>query len=144
MVGSAWLWLALEASDESNGAVRFYRGSHHLGLQHQNERDEPALCGRMASACGEPQVAVLSAGQASIHSDLCAHIAKGPNRSSRRRLGIAITFTQMDGVTDGGLGWATGVAVPEGSTVPLDGPWVVLQRPSEHGPSGFSTLKVKL
>jgi hypothetical protein len=56
----------------------------------------------MTRACGEPSPAVLAPGQASVHSDLTAHIAKGPNPSHRRRLGIAITFTQMDGVTDGG------------------------------------------
>ena len=41
-----------------------------------------------------------------------------PNPSVRRRLGISITFTQMDGVTDGGLGWAVGVYVPPGSNPP--------------------------
>ena len=57
-----------------------------------------------------------------------------------RRLGIAITYTRMDGgVSDGGLGWATGVYVPQGSLPPSAG-WVVLPRPAAYGPPGFRAL----
>jgi ectoine hydroxylase-related dioxygenase (phytanoyl-CoA dioxygenase family) len=34
------VWLALDESDEENGAVRFYRGSHRLGLQHARDHEE--------------------------------------------------------------------------------------------------------
>ena len=74
--------------------------------------------------------------QASAHSDLTAHISSGPNHSRKRRLGIAITYTQMDGVSDGGLGWATGVYIPPGSSAPSEG-WVELPPPAAYAPAGF-------
>ena len=88
------MWLALDDADEGNGCVRFFRGSHHLGLQHQKPGEESVLYGRLSAQCGEPIPAPLRAGHASVHSDMTAHVSAGPNLSKRRRLGIAITYTR--------------------------------------------------
>ena len=65
------VWLALDECQEENGAVRFYPGSHHLGLQHRGAGEEGVLCGRLEAACGEPQPALLRAGQVHPARPLC-------------------------------------------------------------------------
>lgn len=134
----ATVWLALDNVDEGNGAVCFFRGSHRIGLQHQEAGEEQRLYPRLAATCGEPVPVPLPAGHASVHSDMTAHVSAGSNLSARRRLGIAITYTRMDGgVHDGGLGWATGVVIPDGSVPPTED-WVELEPSSmPYAPRGF-------
>eukprot|EP00747_Dinoflagellata_sp_TGD_P221974 gnl/TRDRNA2_/TRDRNA2_93734_c0_seq1.p1 gnl/TRDRNA2_/TRDRNA2_93734_c0~~gnl/TRDRNA2_/TRDRNA2_93734_c0_seq1.p1 ORF type:complete len:350 (-),score=43.30 gnl/TRDRNA2_/TRDRNA2_93734_c0_seq1:85-1134(-) len=148
----AIVWLALDDTDEENGAMTFYPGSHQLGIMHRpgtsmisrsTMKDVQKRCGPAVTA------GPLRAGQLSIHTDLLIH-GSPLNRSSRRRLGVSIQYTAMDGVSASGEHWGHGVAVPEGSVIPRGpdgGPnqtFLPLPRPTVYGPRSAATSRARL
>ena len=80
------IWLALDDVDESNGCTEFFAGSHLLGGLHRLRREgddgiiQPDALARLRTECGPLVPARLAAGFASVHSDLTAHLAMGPNQ----------------------------------------------------------------
>jgi hypothetical protein len=95
------VWLAIDDVDEDNGAMQIIPGSHLAAQVPFRESatgennvlnqtvDNPLDYG------GEPVSLVLEAGQASLHSDWLLH-ASEPNRSDRRRCGLAMRFLSND------------------------------------------------
>ena len=131
------IWVALDDVDEGNGATEFFAGSHLLGGLHRlrKEGDDhtilPSTLARLRAEC--PLVpACLQAGFGSVHSDLTAHLAMGPNPSGRRRLGITISFCPMDqGVQNcAGSQWSRDNYIPPGAV--LKEPWTPLERPPDY------------
>ena len=94
-------WLALTDATAENGCMEFLPGSHHRGqLPHQAgvvaasvNRAGQAVVGDVddTSAVHAP----LSAGEFSLHHTLCLHRSQ-PNRSSGRRIGLAISYVPTD------------------------------------------------
>src|SRR5262245_689798 len=90
-------WLALTDATAENGCMEFLPGSHQRGqLLHQAgvvaasvNRAGQAVVGDVDDA---PAVhAPLNAGEFSLHHTLCLHRSQ-PNRSSGRRIGLAISY----------------------------------------------------
>ena len=90
-------WVALTQSNPANGCMRVIPGSHRWPVQpHRDTRDPANLLTRgqeIAVAVDEAQAVdlVLAPGEMSLHHVLIAH-ASGANRSSGRRIGIAIRY----------------------------------------------------
>jgi ectoine hydroxylase-related dioxygenase (phytanoyl-CoA dioxygenase family) len=88
------VWIALDDVDAGNGAMEFVVGSHTLGgVAH---RDVPLDGTRVLARTADDRHAdtfinELPAGWASLHSDLLLHRSP-PNRSNRRRAGIALRY----------------------------------------------------
>ena len=95
------VWLAIDDTDEENGAMQFIPGSHLHG-QIPFERSLPAernVLGQSvhkAKTWGSPPESInLQAGQISIHTDLMLH-SSGINHSSRRRCGLTLRYMPPD------------------------------------------------
>ena len=90
-------WLALTPATIESGAMRFVPGSHAGGLlQHVDTRAEHNLLarGQEVSDQVDDETAVdviLQPGQFSLHHGRLVHGSK-PNRSPRRRYGVAIRY----------------------------------------------------
>lgn len=90
-------WLALDDSTVENGCLRVIPGSHRSKTLHPHlleERAGLALNRSIEAGCmneGEALDVELEAGQLSLHD---VHIIHGsnPNRSARRRAGVAIRY----------------------------------------------------
>jgi ectoine hydroxylase-related dioxygenase (phytanoyl-CoA dioxygenase family) len=107
-------WLAVDDADVANGCMHVVSGSHRAGLL---PHGTAARAGNLPSVNQEVPgervderraVAVpLRAGQMSLHDGLLLH-ASWPNRSSRRRCGLAIRFVSpaVRQVTPNSLGQA--------------------------------------
>ncbi len=143
------IWVALDDVDESNGATEFFSGSHLLGGLHRLRREgddhtiQPAALACLRTKC--PLIpARLTAGFASVHSDLTAHLSMGPNSSGRRRLGITISFCPMDQGVKNCVGsqWASSSYIPPGA-VPQE-PWTPLARPPDFAPNTGSPAGSRL
>jgi hypothetical protein len=90
-------WLALTDATAENGCMEFLPGSHHRGQLPHRAGVVAASVNRAGQAVtldvdDRPAVhAPLSAGQFSLHHTLCLHRSQ-PNRSSGRRVGLAISY----------------------------------------------------
>jgi hypothetical protein len=90
------VWIALDDVDADNGAMEFVPGSHTLGgIAHCDVvLDGTRVLDRSVldiDDTTETFVNELPAGSASLHSDLLLHRSP-PNRSNRRRAGIALRY----------------------------------------------------
>lgn len=96
------VWLALDKVDEMNGAMQVLPGSHHHGLFNH---DQDSLPGNLLDKnlaivdevldVSQAVTLTLDAGEASIHHANLVH-GSPPNRSSRRRCGLAIRYMPPD------------------------------------------------
>ena len=105
-------WLAIDDADEANGCMRVIPGSHRGGIL---SHGTSGRAGNLLSVDQEvPRdlfderhaVSVpLRTGQMSLHDGMLLH-SSHPNRSSRRRCGLAIRFvpTEVKQVTANSLG----------------------------------------
>jgi non-haem Fe2+, alpha-ketoglutarate-dependent halogenase len=90
-------WLALTDATAGNGCMEFLPGSHHRGQLPHRAGVVAASVNRAGQAItlpvdDTPAVhAPLRAGQFSLHHTLCLHRSQ-PNRSSGRRIGLAISY----------------------------------------------------
>ena len=90
-------WLALTDATAENGCMEFLPGSLHRGQLPHRAGVVPASVNRAGQAVtleidDAPAVhAPLRAGEFSLHHTLCLHRSQ-PNRSSGRRVGLAISY----------------------------------------------------
>jgi ectoine hydroxylase-related dioxygenase (phytanoyl-CoA dioxygenase family) len=95
-------WIAIDDADVENGCMSVIPGSHRAGLVAHGKSDR---AGNLLSVNQEvPDDLVdaaravsmpLRAGQMSLHDGMLLH-GSHPNRSSRRRCGLAVRFTTPD------------------------------------------------
>lgn len=108
------VWIALDASTPENGCLRVIPGSHRAGKLYDHmkeERDDVVLNRKVDAAAfdlGRAVDVVLEPGQMSMHDVYMIHGSK-PNRSPRRRAGVAIRYMPGTSVFDREL-IATGAA----------------------------------
>lgn len=138
---SVTVWLAVDDVDAENAAMRFAPGSHLGGSLDHDELplDGSVVLNRRVSGhdgFDDTFVNELRAGQVSLHTDLLLHGSR-PNRSTRRRCGIAIRYLAADVRTvEGGESWtAAAVHVNEGDPT---GYWPNVQRPDGNDPHRFA------
>jgi ectoine hydroxylase-related dioxygenase (phytanoyl-CoA dioxygenase family) len=107
------VWVALDASTAENGCLRVIPGSHAARVTHPHlteERTDLALQQRMADDSFDENQAVdveLQPGQMSMHDVFMIHGAK-PNRSTRRRAGVALRYMPATSVFERNLNPADG------------------------------------
>lgn len=120
------VWIALDRSDTGNGCMRVIPGSHRSRDLHSHlteERPDRAFTQRVADDAFDPAAAadiVLDPGQMSLHDVYLIH-GSAPNRSARRRAGVAIRYMPGTSVFERtlmGPTTATGIRV-DWSTRPL-------------------------
>ncbi len=104
------VWLAIDAADAANSAMRFIPGTHNKGKL-AVRRTEGASVFHIetegAEALGAPVTNTLAAGQVSLHADMLVH-GSLPNTSPRRRCGLTLRYCPPDvRITD--PKWARGV-----------------------------------
>jgi ectoine hydroxylase-related dioxygenase (phytanoyl-CoA dioxygenase family) len=90
------VWVALDASTPENGCMRFIPGSHSGQIYQHRKDDRPDLALDLVLEDKEidPRLArdvVLDAGQMSMHDVFLVHGSE-PNRSDKRRAGVAIRY----------------------------------------------------
>ena len=95
-------WIAIDDADAENGCMSVIPGSHRLGIL---EHGKSGRAGNLLSINQEvPDGLVdearavsmpLQAGQMSLHDGMLLH-GSHPNRSTRRRCGLAVRFTTPD------------------------------------------------
>lgn len=89
------LWVALDAVDESNGCVRYVRGSHRTGLRHHLLSEHQAFSQSVADYGPDDRVAEISfdlePGDLVAHHGQTIHRSL-PNVSGRRRWAFAMFF----------------------------------------------------
>jgi ectoine hydroxylase-related dioxygenase (phytanoyl-CoA dioxygenase family) len=95
-------WIAIDDADVENGCMSVIPGSHRAGLLEHGKSDR---AGNLLSINQEvPEALVdetravsmpLRAGQMSLHDGMLLH-GSHPNRSTRRRCGLAARFTTPD------------------------------------------------
>ncbi len=94
-------WLAIDDVDIDNSAMHVIPGSHHhaqLTFRDSTATENNVLVQTVDNAAdyGEPPVALeMRAGQISLHSDWILHGSE-PNRSDRRRCGLAMRYLSAD------------------------------------------------
>lgn len=91
-------WIAIDDSDVDNGCMRVIPGSHRAGIHVHGKSDKPGNMLRINQAIETEPLAeqravdvVLRAGEMSLHDGLVVH-GSPPNRSSRRRCGLASKY----------------------------------------------------
>ena len=113
------VWVALEESKVENGCLRVIPGSHRDKALHPHlheDRTDLTLNQRMAAGAFDEATAVdieLEPGQMSLHDVYMIHGA-APNRSSKRRTGVALRYMPATSVFERHLrpsDGKTGVAV---------------------------------
>ncbi len=124
------VWLAIDDADPANANMRFIPGTQRLGhLTYQlSETDEANVLNQTIpdiEQYGQPVDDALSAGEASIHSDLLLHGSEA-NASTRRRCGLTLRYTTGD--VHAYLGWAEKGVVVSGEKPPH---WSDRPRPAE-------------
>jgi phytanoyl-CoA hydroxylase len=101
-------WIPLEAVDETNGALRYVRGSHKLGVREHNASSLLGFSQGLAedaASLGELVLCPVEPGDVLVHHSLAIHMA-GPNRSAtRRRPAIGYVFFPA-GATRDDEAWA--------------------------------------
>ena len=92
------VWLALDDTDEENGAMQFLPGSHKVGHIPWKESSEESVLNQQIkdiSIFDKPFSNNLKAGEYSLHSSLLVH-GSPKNQSSRRRCGLTIRYAPQD------------------------------------------------
>ena len=92
------VWLALDDTDEENGAMQFLPGSHKAGHIPWKESSEESVLNQQIediSVFEKPFSNNLKAGEFSLHSSLLVH-GSPKNKSSRRRCGLTILYAPQD------------------------------------------------
>ena len=92
------VWLALDDTDEENGAMQFLPGSHKVGHIPWKESSEESVLNQQIediSVFDKPFSNNLKAGEFSLHSSLLVH-GSPKNQSSRRRCGLTIRYAPQD------------------------------------------------
>jgi ectoine hydroxylase-related dioxygenase (phytanoyl-CoA dioxygenase family) len=101
-------WVALDDSTPENGCMRVIPGSHRNGRVYEHRKDaRPDLALDLVLEDGQldPRSArdvVLEAGQFSLHDVYLVH-GSNPNRSARRRAGVAIRYMPATSLFDRAL-----------------------------------------
>jgi hypothetical protein len=95
-------WIAIDDADVENGCMSVIPGSHREGILEHGKSDRP---GNLLSINQEVRDGLvdearavsmpLRAGQMSLHDGMLLH-GSHPNRSTRRRCGLAVRFTTPD------------------------------------------------
>jgi ectoine hydroxylase-related dioxygenase (phytanoyl-CoA dioxygenase family) len=99
------VWVALEDSDTGNGCLRVIPGSHADRALHDHlheDRSDLTLNQRLAHGTFDEATAVdieLKPGQMSLHDVYMIHGAN-PNRSQRRRTGVALRYMPSTSLFD--------------------------------------------
>ncbi|MFK7792103.1 MAG: phytanoyl-CoA dioxygenase family protein [Devosiaceae bacterium] len=104
------VWLAIDATDEDNSAMRFLPATHDKGeLAWRAAGDGNVLNKELVGtdAMGAPFSNNLNAGEFSMHADMLAH-GSLPNRSDRRRCGLTIRYCPPE-VTITDAQWKNGI-----------------------------------
>ncbi len=102
------VWVAIDDSVVENGCLRVIPGSHAGRVLHahlREDRDDVVLNQRVPDGVFDEAAAVdveLQAGQMSLHDVYMTH-GSNPNRSSRRRAGLAIRYMPCTSHFDRGL-----------------------------------------
>ncbi len=92
------VWLALDDTDEENGAMQFLPGSHKVGHIPWKESSEKSVLNQQIediSVFDKPFSNNLKAGEFSLHSSLLVH-GSPKNQSPRRRCGLTIRYAPQD------------------------------------------------
>jgi hypothetical protein len=115
------VWIAIDDVDAANGAVEFVPGSHIGGAvtHHDVPLDGTRVLDRAAGVDGVAEVYrnELPAGWASLHSDLLLH-SSPPNRSARRRAGIALRYASASTRIASGYEYWSTLAIPCRGSLP--------------------------
>jgi len=87
-------WLAITDSNEENGCMRMWSGSHKEKIKdHMDTYNENNLLTRGQTVKNVPiektTLNILKAGQLSLHHPMIVH-GSGPNKSNQRRIGFVI------------------------------------------------------
>lgn len=102
------VWVAIEDSLADNGCLRVVPGSHRARVLHEHlheDRSDLTLNQRLAAGAFDEREAVdveLRAGQMSLHDVYMIHGAN-PNRSARRRTGVALRYMPATSLFDRSL-----------------------------------------
>ena len=101
------VWLAIDDVDSENACMRFISGSHRFGhmTYRESSSDEHNVLNQSIEnpeQYGTLFDNELTAGQASIHSDLLLHGSEA-NQSSRRRCGLTLRYCAAE--VRASLGW---------------------------------------
>lgn len=95
-------WIAIDDADVENGCMSVIPGSHRLGFFEHGKSDRPgnllSINQEVSDVAADERRAVsmpLRAGQMSLHDGMLLH-GSHPNRSPRRRCGLAVRFTTPD------------------------------------------------
>jgi len=102
------VWVALEESTRENGCLRVVPGSHRSHTLHEHlheDRDDLTLNQRLAAGSFDERDAVdveLAPGQMSLHDVYMIHGAT-PNRSGKRRTGVALRYMPATSVFERAL-----------------------------------------
>ena len=100
-------WLAIDDVDVDNSAMQVIGGSHHhaqLTFRDSTTAENNVLVQTVDNAAGygdAPVALEMQAGQISLHSDWILHGSE-PNRSNRRRCGLAMRYVSADVRADAG------------------------------------------
>jgi hypothetical protein len=91
------VWVALDDSNTENGCMRYIPGTHLGGHVYKHRKDDrPDLALDLVLEQGEADIGaardvILEAGQFSMHDVFLVH-GSNPNRSTKRRAGLAMRF----------------------------------------------------
>lgn len=101
------VWVALDESTPENGCMRFIPGSHRGQVYRHRKDDRPDLALDLvldddAVDASEARDVVLEAGQMSLHDVYLVH-GSAPNRSPKRRAGLAIRYMPATSLFDRSL-----------------------------------------
>ncbi len=139
-------WYAVDDSDAGNGCMQVIPGSHRQGIRAHGKSaaaDTNLLSINQELSLAEAEAAgavniELKAGQISLHDGLTIHGSQ-PNRSTRRRCGLAMiylpTYVKQAGENSRGTRWATVLVRGENrhqhfDAVSLESVWAKLHNPA--------------
>eukprot|EP00494_Astrolonche_serrata_P032899 UN33168 len=97
-------WVSIDEATKENGPLVVYEGSHRAGnfthMKQWSDTDnvldnKQNICPEELEIFGKPIELTHPVGGVSIHEGRIAH-GSGPNKSSQRRLGLAIQFTRSN------------------------------------------------
>jgi non-heme Fe2+,alpha-ketoglutarate-dependent halogenase len=125
------VWLAIDDADRGNACMKYIPGTHVLGhLTYKLTETDPSNVLNQTvpdvEKYGEPVYVELTAGEASLHSDLLLH-GSDANMSPRRRCGLTLRYTAGD--VRAYMGWEEKGVVVAGEQLPH---WSNRQRPTEE------------